>query len=63
MPDQTLGGLLGPRPHQCDDRCAHTVEVGDVHVRLAHGGPCRDSCPHPDHRGGPSSRVGEWGGE
>lgn len=41
------------RGHSCDERCAHTVDVGYVHV-LTGDGKCRDDCPHPDHKPSPT---------
>ena len=26
-----------------------TIDVGYVHVLTEPGGPCEDTCPHPDH--------------
>jgi hypothetical protein len=32
------------------DHDGHTVDVGHVHTPEFHGGPCRPTCPHPDHQ-------------
>lgn len=42
------------RTHSCDERCAHTVDVGYVHTLTEVGGPCRADCPHPDHKTAPA---------
>lgn len=35
--------------HVCDSSCAHTVDVGYVHVLVEPGGECTPTCPHPAH--------------
>ena len=49
-------------PTASHDDPSATVDLGQVHVLVAHGGPCQPECPHADHRTR-TTRVGEWGGE
>lgn len=35
--------------HVCDENCAHTIDIGHVHVLTDDRSTCRPDCPHPDH--------------
>jgi hypothetical protein len=50
---RTDESMTAPEPtHRRDGTCAHTVDVGYVHVLAGtdFDGPCAENCPHPDHR-------------
>ncbi len=42
-------GVGGVSEHVCDSSCAHTIDVGYVHIQTGTG-MCIASCPHPDHK-------------